>query len=58
MGVPCAAVSVITDECDPDHLQPVRIEDIVQVARSSEAGLTTIFRGALRRLDEALGSQL
>jgi purine-nucleoside phosphorylase len=58
MGVPCAAVSVITDECDPDHLQPVRIEDIVQVARTSEAGLTTIFRGALRRLDEALGTQL
>jgi purine-nucleoside phosphorylase len=54
MGMPCAAVSVITDECDPDRLAPFHIADIVAVARSSEAGLTSIVRGALRRLDEAL----
>ncbi len=54
MGLPCAAISVITDECDPDRLAPFRIEEIVQVAQASEAGLTQVVRGALRRLDEAL----
>lgn len=54
MGVPCAAVSVITDECDPDRLAPFRIDEIVEVARASEAGLTAIVRGALRQLDAAL----
>ena len=57
MGIPCAAVSVITDECDPDRLAPFRIDEIVEVARSSEAGLTAIVRGALQHLDEALGEQ-
>src|ERR1700694_1425722 len=32
VGLPCAAVSVITDECDPDHLQPVNIDEIIEVA--------------------------
>jgi purine-nucleoside phosphorylase len=29
LKLPCAAVSVITDECDPDHLKPVDIAEII-----------------------------
>jgi len=43
MGVPCIAVSVITDECDPDNLQPVKIEEIVAVANEADKTLSTLF---------------
>lgn len=42
-GLPCAAVSVLTDECDPDNLEPVNIEEIIAVAGKAEVGLTKLF---------------
>ncbi len=27
-GLPCMAISVLTDECDPDNLKPINIKDI------------------------------
>lgn len=41
--MPCAAVSVITDECDPDNLQPVDISEIIAVAELSDKKLSKIF---------------
>ena len=32
LGLKAAAVSVLTDECDPDNLKPVDIEDILKTA--------------------------
>lgn len=43
MGLPCAAVSVLTDECDPDHLKPVSIEEIIAVAGKAEVALAELF---------------
>ncbi|MFM1931723.1 MAG: hypothetical protein RL226_1026 [Bacteroidota bacterium] len=43
MGLPCAAISVLTDECNPDHLEPVNIEEIIQVAGKTEVLLSDIF---------------
>ena len=43
MGLPVAAISVITDECDPDNLQAVKIEEILYYAAKAEKGLTRIF---------------
>ena len=43
MGLPCAAVSVVTDECDPDHLQPVNIAEIIEVAGKADAKLSKLF---------------
>jgi purine-nucleoside phosphorylase len=43
MQLPVAAVSVITDECDPDHLMPVNIEEIISVAGQAEKKLTQLF---------------
>ena len=42
-GLPCAAVSVITDECDPDSLQPTNITEIIAVARQADERLSDIF---------------
>ncbi len=43
IGLKCAAVSVITDECNPDNLKPVNIEEIIQVAGEADAVLSTLF---------------
>lgn len=43
MGLAVLAVSVITDECDPDDLQPVDIQDIVEVAGSADESLSELF---------------
>ncbi|MBN2484909.1 MAG: purine-nucleoside phosphorylase [Bacteroidales bacterium] len=43
MGLPCAAISVLTDECDPDNLAPASLEEILAVAAMAEEKLTRIF---------------
>ncbi|MGB0175712.1 MAG: purine-nucleoside phosphorylase [Owenweeksia sp.] len=43
MNLPCLAVSVITDECDPDNLQPVNIEEIIAVAGKADDKLSNLF---------------
>lgn len=43
MRLPCAAVSVITDECDPDNLKPVNISEIIEVAGKADKQLSKLF---------------
>jgi purine-nucleoside phosphorylase len=50
MGVECLAVSVITDECFPDTLEPVTIEAVLAAAAEAEPKLTRLFLGVLARL--------
>jgi purine-nucleoside phosphorylase len=50
MGIPCVAVSVLTDDCDPDNLQPAVLEDIIAVAGKAEPKLTELFSELIRRL--------
>jgi purine-nucleoside phosphorylase len=42
-GLPCTAVSVITDECDPDNLYPIDIKDILETAAMAELDLIKLF---------------
>jgi purine-nucleoside phosphorylase len=42
-GMRVAAVSVITDSCDPENLQPVVIEHILENAALAETKLVTLF---------------
>ena len=51
MSLPVAAVSVITDECDPDNLKPVNIEEIIAVASRAEVHLTLLFEKLIQQLD-------
>ena len=44
MQLPCAAVSVITDECDPDNLKPVNIAEIIEVAGKADEKLSALFK--------------
>jgi len=43
LGLPVVAVSVLTDECDPDHLEPVNIQDIIAQAGKAEPHMITLF---------------
>ncbi|TAN13010.1 MAG: purine-nucleoside phosphorylase [Chitinophagaceae bacterium] len=52
IGLPCAAVSVITDECDPDHLQPADINDIIATAKQADEKLSPLFAGIIGRQDK------
>lgn len=46
----CAAISVITDECDPDNLQVASIENILANAAKAEEKLVELLKGAINRL--------
>lgn len=50
MNLRCMAVSVLTDECFPDALEPVSIPDILAAAAKAEPNLTTLFRGVVSAL--------
>jgi len=50
LQLPCAAVSVITDECDPDNLHPVSIEEIIAVAGKADEKLSGIFASVIRKI--------
>jgi purine-nucleoside phosphorylase len=50
MQLPCAAVSVITDECDPDNLKPVNITEIVEIAGKADGKLSNLFVEVIRNL--------
>ncbi|MEP7229892.1 MAG: purine-nucleoside phosphorylase [Ginsengibacter sp.] len=43
IGLKCAAISVITDECDPDNLQPVDISEIIKVAGDADSTLSKLL---------------
>jgi len=50
IGLSCAAVSVITDECDPDNLEKVNIEDIIETASKAEEDLIKLFGTLIKKL--------
>jgi len=50
LGLPVSAVSVITDECDPENLKPVDIEDIIASAGKAEPDMITLFMDLIKQL--------
>lgn len=50
LRLPVLAVSVLTDECDPDDLKPVDIYEILEVAGKAETGMITLFKALLKEL--------
>ena len=54
IGLACAAISVITDECDPDNLQPVNIADILTVASKADEKLSGIFEKLITRIGKTM----
>lgn len=52
MDLRVMAVGVITDECFPDTLQPVTLEEVLEAAGIAEPKLTTIMSEVVVSLDE------
>ena len=49
-GMRVLGVSIITDACLPDALEPATVEKIIAVARSAEPRLTELVRGVIEKL--------
>lgn len=45
-----AAVSVLTDECDPDNLKPVNISEILEMAKKAEPNMIVLFKELIKTL--------
>lgn len=43
LQLPCAGISVITDECDPDNLKPVNIAEIIETAGKADEQLSKLL---------------
>jgi len=50
MSLPCCAISVLTDECDPEHLESVDISDILASAAVAEPQLTLLYTELISRV--------
>tara|TARA_R110002126_G_scaffold7508_12_gene36813 strand:+ start:561 stop:1376 length:816 start_codon:yes stop_codon:yes gene_type:complete len=50
LQLPVIAVSVLTDECDPDNLKPVNIPEIIAVAGEAEPKMITLFKVLVSQL--------
>ena len=50
MGMEVFGISVITDECFPDALEPVDVSEIIAVAKYTEPKLTLIMKELIERL--------
>jgi purine-nucleoside phosphorylase len=51
MQLPCAALSVVTDECDPDNLKPVNISEIIKVAGKADKVLSQLLYNTIGSLN-------
>ncbi len=50
MRLPCCAISVLTDDCDPDNLKPANIEEIIKIAGQAELALTDLYISLIQTL--------
>ena len=50
IGLSVCAVSVLTDDCDPDDLKPVNIEDIIRTAGIAEVDLVKLYLELIKRI--------
>ncbi|WP_055447714.1 purine-nucleoside phosphorylase [Lacinutrix mariniflava] len=50
LNLKVAAVSVLTDECDPDNLKPVDISEIIAMAGKAEPDMITLFKDLIKSL--------
>jgi purine-nucleoside phosphorylase len=50
LDLPVSAMSVLTDECDPDNLKPVNIAEIIAMAGKAEPNMITLFTELIKQL--------
>lgn len=50
IDLPCVAISVLTDECDPENLKPINIPEIFAMAAKAEPQLITLYTELIKTL--------
>lgn len=50
MGMKVLGFSIITDECFPDALKPVKLEEVIAVAMEAEPKMTLIMKEVIKKL--------
>ncbi len=50
LNIPVSAVSVITDEGNPDDLKPVDISEIIAMAEKAEPQMIVLFKELIKTL--------
>jgi purine-nucleoside phosphorylase len=50
MGMRVLGISIVTDECFPDALKPVNVEEIIETAMRAEPKMTLIMKELIKRL--------
>ena len=50
LKLPVVAVSVLTDECDPNNLAPVNVQEIIEVAGMAEPKMVKLFRRLIEEI--------
>ncbi len=50
LRLPVIAVSVLTDECDPDNLEPINIKEILEIADRTEPKMIKLFKELIREI--------
>lgn len=50
MGMSVFGVSIITDECFPDTLKPITLEEVIAVANKAEPKMTAVLKTMVERL--------
>lgn len=50
LKLPVVAVSVLTDECDPDNLKPINVQEIIEIAGKAEPKMITLFKELIKKI--------
>lgn len=50
MGIKVLGISIVTDECFPDSLKPVNVEEIISTAMQAEPKMTLIMKEVVKRI--------
>lgn len=50
LRLPIVAVSVLTDECDPENLEPVDIQGIIKIAGDTEPKMIKLFKELIKEI--------
>lgn len=50
MGMKVMGISIVTDECFPDSLKPVNVEEIIATAMEAEPKMTLIMKELIKRI--------
>lgn len=52
MELPCSAITVITDECDPEDLKPIDIDEVIELAGKAEENLIKLYRELIEEIQQ------